>query len=253
MSWNPVTGCLKGCNYCYAKGIAHRFGDAGSETGGLHVLDSPVLVKTKHSKRAEGPIATRRNYFPYGFDPTFHKYRLSLPGSVRVPQKVFVGSMCDLFGDWVPDKWITEVLEACRKVPRHKYIFLTKNPARYLKMIEDGKLLSGDNVWYGATITGMDERIFYADGFNTFLGVEPLLAEVGINSVLKEAGAKWVILGAETGSRTDGSEKVMPKKAWIQGVVDACRDAQVPLFMKHNIESAWGGEMVRQLPERLLL
>ena len=26
-SWNPVTGCLHGCEYCYAQGIAKRFGD----------------------------------------------------------------------------------------------------------------------------------------------------------------------------------------------------------------------------------
>ena len=25
-SWNPVTGCLHGCEYCYARSIAKRFG-----------------------------------------------------------------------------------------------------------------------------------------------------------------------------------------------------------------------------------
>ncbi len=24
-TWNPVTGCLHGCEYCYARGIANRF------------------------------------------------------------------------------------------------------------------------------------------------------------------------------------------------------------------------------------
>lgn len=24
-TWNPVTGCLHGCEYCYARKIAHRF------------------------------------------------------------------------------------------------------------------------------------------------------------------------------------------------------------------------------------
>ena len=25
-TWNPVTGCLNGCPFCYAKKIAERFG-----------------------------------------------------------------------------------------------------------------------------------------------------------------------------------------------------------------------------------
>lgn len=25
-TWNPVTGCLHGCDYCYARKIANRFG-----------------------------------------------------------------------------------------------------------------------------------------------------------------------------------------------------------------------------------
>lgn len=25
-TWNPVTGCLHGCEYCYARGITKRFG-----------------------------------------------------------------------------------------------------------------------------------------------------------------------------------------------------------------------------------
>ena len=26
-TWNPVTGCLHDCEYCYARGIAKRFSD----------------------------------------------------------------------------------------------------------------------------------------------------------------------------------------------------------------------------------
>lgn len=25
-TWNPLTGCNHGCEYCYARAIAHRFG-----------------------------------------------------------------------------------------------------------------------------------------------------------------------------------------------------------------------------------
>lgn len=30
-TWNPVTGCLHGCEYCYARRIAERFSGAGKE------------------------------------------------------------------------------------------------------------------------------------------------------------------------------------------------------------------------------
>ena len=29
-TWSPVTGCLHGCEYCYARRIAERFGGAYS-------------------------------------------------------------------------------------------------------------------------------------------------------------------------------------------------------------------------------
>ena len=54
-TWNPVTGCKGGCDYCYARSIANRFG--GWTTGGVKttqnffsdppVLDSPLLLERK--------------------------------------------------------------------------------------------------------------------------------------------------------------------------------------------------------------
>ena len=66
MSWNPVTGCRHGCPYCYARRTAHRF-DAGLEdhasTDGLHVLEEKI----------------KGTPYPYGFEPTMHRYRLNQP------------------------------------------------------------------------------------------------------------------------------------------------------------------------------
>lgn len=119
MSWNPVTGCRHGCPYCYARRTATRF-NAGLEdpaplAGGLHVL----------------PEKIKATPYPYGFEPTLHRYRLGQPQNTKEPQTVFVCSMADLFGRWVPTSWIVEVLDACRKAPQHRYLFLTKNPARF--------------------------------------------------------------------------------------------------------------------------
>lgn len=46
-TWNPVTGCLHGCEYCYARGIANRFSGGGEKwaDGNLFVLDEKFYVE----------------------------------------------------------------------------------------------------------------------------------------------------------------------------------------------------------------
>ena len=81
-----------------------------------------------------------------------HRYRLNQPERQAEPQTVFVCSMADLFGRWVPTSWIAEVLDACRRAPQHRYLFLTKNPARYLQLDYMGLLPHENNFWYGRYI-----------------------------------------------------------------------------------------------------
>ena len=49
---------------------------------------------------------------------------------------VFVVSMGDLFGDWVPREWILAVLDRARRARGKTFLFLTKNPARYHEFLE---------------------------------------------------------------------------------------------------------------------
>ena len=148
MSWNPVTGCRHGCPYCYARRTAHRF-DAGLEdhasTDGLHVLEEKI----------------KGTPYPYGFEPTMHRYRLNQPERQEEPQTVFVCSMADLFGRWVPTSWIVEVLDACRRAPQHRYLFLTKAPERYLELDHMALLPHESNFWYGSTVANEDAEAMY--------------------------------------------------------------------------------------------
>lgn len=84
-TWNPVTGCEHDCPYCYARDIAEN---------GL---------------------------YKEGFLPTFRPERLKAPQYTKVPaaaahdigeRNVFVCSMGDLFGKWVPQEWINAVMAA---------------------------------------------------------------------------------------------------------------------------------------------
>ena len=125
-TWNPVTGCYHGCEYCYARNQTHRFG-AGWETASenLPVLDEPVYGQRIGK---DGKPETRKEAYPYDFIPTFHRYHLN-DYIGKKGRNIFVCSMADLFGKWVPDEWIQEVFAACEKAPQPQAI-VKKGPVQ---------------------------------------------------------------------------------------------------------------------------
>lgn len=170
-TWNPVTGCLHGCEYCYARRIADRFGGYPSDEK-LHEYDVRQIVSHRNDDGEWNPWY--KCAYPFSFAPTLHRYKLNEPQHWKKPRNIFVCSMADLFGEWVPDAWIQEVLEACEAAPQHRYLFLTKNPERYTKY---GVPIDFDNIWYGTTITcNADANLFnYLPAFcHTFVSIEPL-------------------------------------------------------------------------------
>ena len=132
-SWNPVTGCLHDCEYCYARKIANRFGGRiAADDDSFHSIHPmtggcslSVVEEQQYRMTNDGDVAVAP--YPFGFTPTFHRYRLDIPARWTKPRNIFVCSMADLFGVWVPEEWILEVMEACVKAPQHRYMFLTKN------------------------------------------------------------------------------------------------------------------------------
>lgn len=263
-TWNPVTGCLHGCPYCYARTIANRFGGAsethcnetvGTEcqwetetTGELHVLEEPIYdVDGGHNAP-----------YPFYFDPTFHKYRLE-DYAKKKGRKIFVCSMADLFGKWVPDKWILDVLSVCEQAPQHQYLFLSKNPERYGKPVLK-PLMNRKNYWFGTTVTnkkdmeGAGFELFCTTGMtarkgerpNRFLSIEPLLERLWPVQVVNVQYADWVIVGAESGNRKD---KVLPEKIWVMDILKNCREYGTPVFMKESLRAIMGSDFVQEWPE----
>ncbi len=236
-SWNPVTGCFHGCEYCYARRMAHRYAGSLNSDGGLHVLDKPYRGNI-------GPILFKVEPYPYDFDPTFHRYRLDIPSRWQRPRTIFVCSMADLFGDWVPDEWIQEVFDACRKAPQHRYLFLTKNPDRYLKLNDSCKLPSDKNFWYGSSVTVPEDRCFASPIHNTFLSIEPILSEFENTNNL-QFFLNWVIIGAETGNRKN---KVIPEAKWIARITETCDFYDIPVFMKSSIKDLMEEDFRQEYP-----
>ncbi len=228
-TWNPVTGCLHGCEYCYARRIATRFG--GSALNVPHILNEPFMRKG------------RIQPYPFGFTPTLHRYRFDIPKRWPKHKVIFVCSMADLFGEWVPDEWIEEVFEACRKAPQHTYLFLTKNPDRLCDLANNDKLPTDKNFWYGSTLDSKNARRYpgrFRD--HTFLSIEPLreYMDVGLGSF---GSAEWIIIGAETGNR---KEKIIPEKAWIDNICEAASITQAAVFMKDSLIPIVGEENMRR-------
>lgn len=254
-TWNPITGCRHECPYCYARTMTARFaGDVRlnkmakkdyslvpAADGGedLYVLDAPMMNETGN------PLV-----YPFGFEPTLHKYRMDYPGKLKMGNNIFVGAMADVFGAWVPDEWIKQMLDVCMEHPIHNYLFLTKNPERY---IQYGVPTEQENLWYGTTITcdsDTDRIVSLIIDAWTFVSIEPLqerISKENIEAICRIAD--WIIIGAETGRNKN---KICPEIDWIKEIVADADMAKKPVFMKDSLIPIIGEEnMRRDFPEQL--
>lgn len=197
-SWNPVTGCNYGCEYCYARDIANRF-------------------------------------FEEKFEPTFHPERLSAPDNTKPIDGpggncVFVCSMADLFGSWVPNEWIFSVLEQVEKHPEWTFIFLTKNPER-LKVFD-----FPENAWVGSTVDtqaradAATKHMPDVRASTIFLSCEPLLEEVKFNDL---SWCNWVIIGGRS-KNTQGAES-QPEWSWVYNLTKVAYDSNCKVYWKPNL------------------
>lgn len=265
-TWNPVTGCLHGCKYCYARRVAERFRSKDEESRAAYEIVSHNKINL---------VSKSRKPFPLGFTPTFYPHRLNEPQEVKKPSKIFVVSMGDLFGNWVPDEWIDEVFTACFNADWHTYYFLTKNPARYERAIAryDGEergfeIEVWNNIWFGTTITCQEdthriaELLKFSEG-RKFVSVEPVLGPVDLTYITmpEEYQPRHAIVPAITGYHFDalkdnecymyqsrnhldlviigaqtGPGAKPPKPEWVQSIIDQCRAAGVPVFLKDNLK-----------------
>lgn len=255
-TWNPVTGCLHGCEYCYARGIARRFGGHLQDCiePGNYELVQPMYDITPMSN--ELVRVGRKLPYPYDFEPTFHRYKLDEPQHWKKPRTIFVCSMADLFGDWVPNEWIKAVFDACTAAPQHRYLFLTKNPKRYIEthpwyLSRIQRISKAFEAWFGYTYDGVGngeirKALKRQYSLHQFISIEPMRAAIWQDEIdAITATCDWIIIGAETGNRKG---KAKPDKRWIMKIAENCDISGTPVFMKESLRGIMGNDFRQELP-----
>ncbi len=206
-SWNPVTGCRHGCEFCYARDIANH-------------------------------------YFPQKFEPVLLPGRLGAPAATDVPMEaasdirhknVFTCSMADLFGRWVPQEWIDRVLDVIRTQNQWNYLLLTKFPQRLAE--QDWP----SNAWVGTTVNRQADILRATKAFEkvrkagsatvTWLSVEPLIEPLKFDSL---ALFDWIVIGGA--SKSARTPKWVPPRRWVEDIIDVAEGDGCRVYMKTNLE-----------------
>jgi len=214
-TWNPIRGrCLHDCEYCYIK----RSGAMGW-THDVKLIDKEI-------SRNGGTQLGEHNF-------------------------IFVGSSTDMWGKWVPDHFIFDVLDYCSRFRYNKYLFQSKNPGRF----KDFALMFPDkeNTWLCTTVETNREKltreictapapvnrineiaILKNHGFKTTLTIEPVI-DFDIDEMLtyvEMVQPEWVSLGADS----KGSDLVEPDGAKCRQLVDILQKMKIELKIKDNFK-----------------
>lgn len=252
-TYNPIVGCSKiseGCQNCYAA--------AAAKSGRLQQF-------SQYQKVA-----------PWNGTVEFVEKALYKPFLWREPKKIFTCSMSDLFHENIPNSWRNQVFAVMAIAHRHTFQVLTKRPENVRKyfeanqravvkialdIAEDRRSPISDfdfpppNMWLGTTVENQakaDERIPMlreTQAVLKFLSCEPLLEPIELDL----NGIDWVIVGGESGR---GAREC--KTDWIEGIVEQCKQSNVPVFVKQlgsnsNVKAMQKGGDITKFPRAIAL
>jgi len=240
LTFNPVHGCFNNCEYCYARKNAERFWRIRAIRETEYIRDefySKSRCSLETFERGTENVSKKLEKFHPVF--LYHLFNRKFP---RKTQKIFIGSMSEIYY-WI-DEWLEKVLEKVKLYPQHIFQFLTKYPEVY------DSYIFPKNCWLGVTITREKDfergipYLFITSCNITFVSIEPILEHINPRP-FSNANIDWVILGAETGKRRG---KIIPKKEWIENIVDYCRKDKIPVYLKDSLKEIYPEE-VKEFPK----
>ena len=235
-TWNPITGCLNGCEYCYARKLAN------GRLRNVYLANSnfPPAIEGTHlrAKACNDP-----------FYPRFWEERcLADTVNLKTPKGVFVCDMGELFGDWIPLEWQEMIFRTIKRNPQHRFYLLTKQPQNLIKFSP-----FPSNAWVGVTAT--DEVMFAAAHFH-LVNIEALVKYVSLEPLLKwdgrateamihqatQAGVSWLIIGAQT------KPLRLPELEAVRGIEAAAKREGIAVFLKNNLKPLFGASLCQEYP-----
>lgn len=224
-TWNPIGGCFHECQWempdgaiarCYAKDVAEGVAGAAYQSG-----------------------------FDYHY---WNSERLNEPLSVKKPSKIFLDSMSDLMGHWIPGEQVVRVLEVVRQAHWHTFQLLTKNPGRLLQFRDYfppnlwiGASMPPDWMWGGRVEMEAQNRMLrkalkvlrkLSDNYTTWMSFEPLSWDVSDILDTSPYTLNWAVIGAAT----NGPRAYQPDPLHVENLLDVLDYQNVPVFFKGNLE-----------------
>lgn len=243
-TWNPIRGqnarhtCARispGCDNCYAATMTRRglMGTAPIDYGTGETLNDPARLD---------------------------EVVLMQPLQWKKPRRIFVASMTDIAGAWVPDEWLDLIWAVMALAPHHTYLILTKRPSRLWKWFQSDpyeRVLHQANrrirsvrpdligigisnpvtwgyrhIWIGVSVE-LDRFAWRATVAKQipaavhWVSAEPLLGPL---PSLDLTGIDWLVAGGESGP---GSRPMSP--GWARDLRDRCQESGTAYFFKQ-----WG-------------
>ena len=252
--WNPVTGCTKvsdGCKYCYADRMFPRvYGNTNFSDDGKNIRPRKFTDIKLHHDRIEQPLCWKKPsmIFVNSMSDLFHK---------DVPFE-FIANIYDtmcLYPLVCRKKDCAHEEPEClmdNSEQNHIYQILTKRPKRAKEFYDNMGYYSDPfealslermygkfkNIWLGVSVENQktaDERIpilLQVPAKVRWLSVEPLLEPIDIKRGISKTfldNIHWVVIGAESKGHYPGR---ICKIEWIEYIVDQCKRANVPVFVK---------------------
>lgn len=217
---NPIKGlCPGACPYCYERARIHRFG-----------LDPEPRLNLTEFALLQELIERSSKSFPN------HRYRF------------FVGSLFDIFHPSLDPRWLETIMRTislpCFRADHHRYLFLTKFPARILEL--DQRLIVPNHL-IGVSITGREDlwRLDMVRKYRGWISFEPLLGPIGKVDL---RGLSWIVIGGL--NRPAGGP--VHRAGWIYEILEEALRWTIPVFLKDNLEiEGFGRDLIlgrRALP-----